>query len=204
MDNGFSLADIKAVTENNDHDGWGGGSWWILLLFIVMMGGGNGFGWGGRGLGERLATETDMQAGFYQEATGRKLDQLGYGLADLGYENARLANQTQMQVAGGFNDLGARMAQCCCETKQEILVNRYEDQKNTCDIEKAIHAEGEATRSLIQANKIEALQGKIQALELQSALCGVVRYPNATTYNAGPWPFASTGCCNPCYGGTTF
>lgn len=203
MDSGFSLADIKAVTENNEHDGWGGGSWWILLLFIIMMGGGNGFGWGNRGLGERLATETDMQAGFNQQTLVGKLDQLGYGLADLGYENARLANGTQMQVAGGFSDLGARMAQCCCETKQEIMVNRYEDQKNTCDIEKAIHAEGEATRALIQENKIEALQSKITGLELQAALCGVVRYPNATTYSAGAWPFSGS-CCSPCYGGTTF
>lgn len=99
----------------------------------------------------------------------------------------------------GFMSLAQQMANCCCETKQEILTNRYDNQHNTCEITNAIHAESEATRALIQQNKIEALQGKVQALELQAAMCGVVRYPNATTYSAGSWPFAGGGCC-----GTSF
>ena len=36
---------------------------------------------------------------------------------------------------------------------------------------------------------------RIQQLELQAALCGVVRYPNATTYTAGANPFfGGCGC----------
>jgi hypothetical protein len=45
----------------------------------------------------------------------------------------------------------------------------------------------------ITENKIEALQGKINSLELAQATSGVVRYPNTFSYNAGPSPFCS-GC----------
>ena len=81
----------------------------------------------------------------------------------------------------GQKDISAQISECCCKTQT------------------AIHAEGEATRALIQENKIEALQQKINALELQSALCGVVRYPNAMVYNAGTSPFC---CNNNCSGGS--
>ena len=99
--------------------------------------------------------------------------------------------------------LGSQIDNCCCSTKMEIANNRYDAERNASAIQAAVHAEGEATRALIQENKIEALQNKIQALELQSAMCGVVRYPTGTTYSAGAWPFGGSSC-SPCYGGTTF
>ena len=88
--------------------------------------------------------------------------------------------------------------QCCCETNRNIDAVRAENYRNTCDITTAIHAEGEATRSLIQANEVQALRDKVQNLELRDAMCGVVRYPNSWAYNAGTSPFCgcNTGCCN--------
>lgn len=48
----------------------------------------------------------------------------------------------------------------------------------------------------ISKNKIDDLQAQISNLQLQNAMCGVVRYPNATTYGAN-WPFNNGGCgCN--------
>ena len=196
MDN-FSLADIKAVTENENE--FGGGSWWILLLFIILFGGGN-FGWGGnRDVNNALASQADVQRGFDQQTTTSKLDELAYGMANSGYENMRLAYQNQLSAVGAFNALGAQMDNCCCSTKMEIANSRYDAERNANAIQAAVHAEGEATRALIQENKIEALYSKIQGLELQAAMCGVVRYPNAATYNAGAWPMAAGYC-----GGTSF
>ena len=186
MDN-FSLADIKAVTENEN------GSWWILLLFIILFGGGN-FGWGGNGVNNALASQADVQRGFDQQTTTSKLDELAYGMANSGYENMRLNYQNQLSSVGAFNALGAQIDNCCCSTKLEIANNRYDAERNASAIQAAVHAEGEATRALIQENKIESLQNKIQALELQSAMCGVVRYPQGVTYSAGAWPMA-VGCC---------
>ena len=47
---------------------------------------------------------------------------------------------------------------------------------------------------VISQNKIEALQGKVNQLELQNAMSGVVKFPNSWTYNAGSGPFC--GCNN--------
>lgn len=41
---------------------------------------------------------------------------------------------------------------------------------------------------------IEALQAQVNQLQLQAAMCGVVRYPNATTYCSGSNPFGGCGC----------
>ena len=45
----------------------------------------------------------------------------------------------------------------------------------------------------MQANKIESLQEKIQELELQAAMAGVVKYPSGTTYTAGFNPYLTNG-----------
>ena len=175
MDN-MSLADIAAVTRNNEGFGDGNG-WWIILILLFALGG-NGF-YGNRGYDARCATVEDLNnsANFTrlenQVANNGTMIQNGFRNVDnavctLGYQNLE---QTK--------ELSAQIADCCCKTQT------------------AIHAEGEATRALIQQNKIEALQQKVSALELQAALCGVVRYPTSTVYTSGANPFCNTGCgCN--------
>lgn len=79
-----------------------------------------------------------------------------------------------------------------------LAQNRYDAAMNTANIVQAIQQDGEATRQMIQQNKIEALQQKVQGLELQNAVAGVVRYPMSTAYNAGFNPFCNcgnNGCC---------
>lgn len=78
-----------------------------------------------------------------------------------------------------------------------LAQNRYDAAMNTSAIVQAIQQDGAATRSMMQENKIEALQQKIQGLELQNAVAGVVRYPMSTAYNAGFNPFCNcgNGCC---------
>lgn len=187
MDN-YSLSDIRAAVDGGATDGmFGGGSgaWWIIILFLFLFGQ-NGFGGGNR---------NDIQQGFDTAEITRKLDGITNGLCDGFYaQNTTMLN--------GFNTLGMQIAEnrfaaqnCCCETNRNIDSVRYDAQKNTCDITTAIHAEGEATRALIRENEIQALRDKIHCLEQNAALCGVVRYPNAMTYNAGTSPFCG---CNPC------
>lgn len=141
MDMNYSLGDIAAAArgmggEDNDF----GGSWWIILLFLVMFGGGGFGGWGNR----NGVTEGDVQRGFDQSATTTKLDQLAYGQANAGYENARMINGVEMQAAqlaaqnqlslcqgfGGVNaaiaDLGRQMAQCCCDIKSTLAQDKIE------------------------------------------------------------------------------
>ena len=194
MDN-YSLADIRAAT-GADENGWGGGgAWWIIILFLFMFGmGGGGWGWGNRG--NDALTRAEMQQGFDTQEITRKLDGLSYGICDGFYaQNTTMLNGFA-GVTSAVRDAQFAAQQCCCETNRNIDSVRYDAQKNTCDITTAIHAEGEATRALIQKNEMQNLRDRLQQMELREAMCGVVRYPMATTYTSGGNPFC--GCNNGC------
>ena len=188
----YSLSDIRAATEHERDEGFGGGAWWIIILFLFMFGMG---GFGGFGGQNGALTRAEMQQGFDTAEVTRKLDGLSYGLSDGFYaQNTTMLNGFAGVTAAVEN---ARFAaqQCCCETNRNIDGVRYDAQKNTCDIITAIHAEGEATRNLMQQNEIQQLRDRIQRAELRDAMCGVVRYPMATTYTSGSNPFCGCGCC---------
>ena len=65
--------------------------------------------------------------------------------------------------------------------------------KNDCDnTQKILDA--------ISENKISTLQNQVNQLQLQNALCGVIRYPQSTTYTAGYAPMYGAGCGCGCNG----
>ena len=188
----YSLSDIRAETDHERDEGFGGGAWWIIILFLFMFGMGGLGGFGGQ---NGALTRAEMQQGFDTAEVTRKLDGLSYGLSDGFYaQNTTMLNGFAGVTAAVEN---ARFAaqQCCCETNRNIDGVRYDAQKNTCDIITAIHAEGEATRNMMQQNEIQQLRDRIQRAELRDAMCGVVRYPMATTYTSGGNPFCGCGCC---------
>lgn len=55
-------------------------------------------------------------------------------------------------------------------------------------------AQIQSLKDMIKDDKMEAMQNRINQLELQNQLNGVVRYPQGWTYNAGNSPFC--GGCN--------
>ena len=138
-----------------------------------------------------------MQQGFDTQEITRKLDGINYGICDGFYaQNTTMLNGFA-GVTSAVRDAQFAAQQCCCETNRNIDAVRYDAQKNTCDITTAIHAEGEATRALIQKNEMQNLRDRLQQMELREAMCGVVRYPMATTYTSGGNPFCgcNNGCC---------
>lgn len=197
---GYSLSDIRAATDHENGEGFGGGgAWWIIILFLFMFGMGGFGGFGGANAANGALTRAEMQQGFDTQEITRKLDGLTNGLCDGFYAQ----NTTMLQGFAGVTSAveNARFAsqQCCCETNRNIDSVRYDTQKGFCDLQAAIHAEGEQTRALIQQNEMQALRDKVHALEQREALCGVVRYPMMTTYTSGGNPFCGCGqqaCCN--------
>ena len=194
MENAYpSLSDIAAVTDGrryNDGFGCGGGDWWVILLFLFAMGGGNGFGWGG---GQGL-TQAQMQQGFDTQEITRKLDGISYGLADGFYaQNTTMLNGFR-EVTDAVQQARFDAQHCCCETNRNIDNVRYEGAKNTCDIIQAQHEDTQKILDAINGNRMADMQNQINQLQLREALCGVVRYPNATTYTAGGNPFFGGGC----------
>jgi hypothetical protein len=74
------------------------------------------------------------------------------------------------------------------------MQNNYDAAMRDAATNANIVAQGQRIIDTLTENKIEAMQNRINQLELQNALAGVVRYPNGWTYNAGNSPFC--GGCN--------
>lgn len=155
---GYSLADIRAATADND--GFDGqGSWfWIVVLFLFMFGfGGNGFGRNNDG----ALTRADLCQDFNFNDLQNGVRGLSNGLCDGFYA----MNTTMLNSA---SSLGSQIAEsryaqqnCCCETNRNIDAVRSENYKNTCEVVNAIKADGEATRALINSNTMQALRDKL-------------------------------------------
>lgn len=209
MDN-MSLSDIAAVTRGtNDNDGWGGnGAWWIIILFLFALMGGGLNGWNRQGEYGQYATAASQQEILYGQQFGQlndRLTNLGNGVCNLGYEMQGGIGQLGKEVAlgqsnlqqtimGTGNGIQQQIASCCCENRLATANLSAQMDRQTCDITTAIHAEGEQTRALMQANTIQQLRDKVNALELAGQMAGVVRYPTGYAYNAGPSPFCGGGC----------
>ena len=187
-------ADMRAVTDGARDDGFGmGGGWmWIIVLFLLIVGFGGGGMWGNRGQG---LTQMEMQQGFDTQEIVRKLDGINYGLCDGFYaQNTTMLNGFA-GVTTAVRDAQFAAQQCCCETNRNIDAVRYEAQKNVCDITTAIHAEGEATRALIQQNEMQALRDKVSELQLAQSQCAQNAYLTGTLR---PYPVPAYPVCGPC------
>ena len=187
-------ADMRAVTDSTRDDGFGmGGGWmWIIVLFLFIFGFGGGGMWGNRGQG---LTQMEMQQGFDTQEIVRKLDGINYGLCDGFYaQNTTMLNGFA-GVTTAVRDAQFAAQQCCCETNRNIDAVRYEAQKNVCDITTAIHAEGEATRALIQQNEMQALRDKVSELQLAQSQCAQNAYLTGTLR---PYPVPAYTVCGPC------
>ena len=187
-------ADMRAVTDGARDDGFGmGGGWmWIIVLFLFLFGFGGGGAWGNRGQG---LTQMEMQQGFDTQEIVRKLDGINYGLCDGFYaQNTTMLNGFA-GVTTAVRDAQFAAQQCCCETNRNIDAVRYEAQKNTCDITTAIHAEGEATRAMIQQNEMQALRDKVSELQLAQSQCAQNAYLTGTLR---PYPVPAYPVCGPC------
>ena len=201
MDTGVSLADIAAVTDRDEGMfGDGTGGMWIFALLILLLIGGGGFFGGNRGV--YPAGEPVTEAGLcnamnfnnLENSVGRLNDNLTNtyiglqnGMCQMGYETLK-----------NFGALQSQVAQCCCETQRAIDGVNYNSAINTAAINANTTAQTQKILDAICTNRMNDMQNQINQLQLQSAMCGVVRYPNAITYNAGFSPFCNNGCCNSC------
>jgi hypothetical protein len=207
MENGMTLSDIAAVTNKNSDDWGGGGAWWIIVLFIFMFG--NGF-WNRNG---STSGEAVTEAGLcnamnfnnLENAVGRLSDltqnqtyQIGDAVNSLSKENALGQASIIKQISDGDYALAQQMANCCCTTQQNIAENKYTAEKNTAAINENTTTQIQKVLDAITTNRMAEMQNQINELQLQSAMCGVVRYPSVTAYSAGANPYFSAGC------GTTF
>ena len=152
--------------------GFGEGIWGIIMLLIVAgLFSGNGFGWGGnRG---NVANDTLLGEEFIKR-----------DIFNTNQNVSATSCQTQRDVLENrFN-----CSQNACAIQKEILQNRYDTSLGLanvnkdillgnqnlqaqlsnccCDLKTAIHAEGEATRNMMQQDKIDQLREQVNASNL--------------------------------------
>ncbi len=141
-----------ANTGNNGGGfGWGGdGAWFLIILFLFAFCGwgnggfGGGYGNGVNGAGfQGYATRADINEGFALNNLQSGINAIQQGICDASYalNNAIQSgfSTTQMGMMQGFNgvqsqicNLGAQLAQCCCDIRASIQDVRYEMAQNTC------------------------------------------------------------------------
>lgn len=176
---------------------------WLFAILALMWGGGGLFGNRGSNdfMTDRPATANDVTQASNFAALERQNNegvaatrQVGYDLQtaikDANYNTLSELRDLQAAVADG----NARAQNCCCTIQKEILMNRYENALNTSSINSNTTAGVQKILDAISTNRISDMQNQINQLQLQNALCGVVRYPNGMFYNAGISPFCNTGC----------
>lgn len=172
MMDNMSIADAMALRGNDNGFGNGGGDFLLLVLFLFLFGQ-NGFGQNGFGGAATAAAQNEILSGQQFDRVGMKLDGIAQGICDSTYA------------------LNNAVKECCCQTQLGMK-----------DIAAGIHAEGEATRALIQTNQIQDLRDKVTDLQLRASQCDQNEYlvnklrPCAVPAYITCSPYQSyAGCC---------
>lgn len=154
-ENGMSPADLSAVLGNRADGMFGGEGGWVWLLIILFAIGGGNFGFNGNGY--NLANEidsrfisrdifsTNQNVSATSAGTNANVSETKY---DLGTQILDNKYATQLAVANA----SAQSSQCCCEVKQAIAQNNYNNALQTQTLSSQIYQEACANRELDTAN----------------------------------------------------
>lgn len=146
--------------------GWGdNGALWLIVLFLFIFAG----GWG-NGFGNNAGNSGGVVDGYVLTSdfanVERKIDSVNQGLCDGFYQQAQLANGTNMAMANGFaqaelsrsnqqaalmqqlNAMQMQAANCCCENRAATAQVRYDMATQACDTRNTVQ---NATRDIIDA-----------------------------------------------------
>ena len=185
---------LLAMKGNNGFGGEGGWFMWVIFLFFLMGWGGNG--WGGfcnngrgglaneinneygRGLlmdaigGNRnalsnLATQLNCTEGQIQSAISALTSQVqnvGNQVGMSGMQTINALQQGNMQIA-------QQIANCCCQTNNNITTQGYENKLAICHQTHAINDNANANALMLrdtnQSNHL-ALMGKLDQMQTQA------------------------------------
>jgi len=189
--------------------GGNGGLLFAILLIVLFMGGG---AWGGnRGAFGTEAIQNQMQQGFDNQNTMANQRETLAAVNAGAASSIAATNQTFHDMLSVFSDkyteldrdilsvgstlqqVMANQNQCCCSTLRAIDSVNYANAQNTAAINANTTAQTQKILDALAQSKIDALQNKVNQLELNNAVAGVVRYPTTFSYNAGQSPFCG-GC----------
>ena len=175
------MNDTQILPVNTGLDGVTG-----LFALLVLLGMFQGGGFMG-GNGNSNAIQNDINRGFdSQNLQAQTRDILSQSNMNAANVTAAITNGNASlirefgNVETALTALSGKQQECCCNILRAIDANTFNQAEQTQKI-----------LDVINANRQADLQAQLNQLQLQQALCGVVRYPNASTWNAGPYPPAT-------------
>ena len=194
---GLSISDAMSIARDND-GAFGGNGAWVFFLFFLLAWGGNGI-WGNNER-RQAATTDDIQNQFNFAALERQNNEIVAAVKDAAYN---VNNETK----DNFFNLG----QAVRDVKDVVQANNYEINSSACAINRNIDSvrydaamntkellasncdQTQKILDVLAGNRMADMQNQINSLQLQAALSGVVRYPQAYTYNTKPNPLPFCG-----------
>jgi hypothetical protein len=199
---GTGITPVMDMNHGYGDYGFGGGSGIWLFAILALMWGGNGF-FGGNGLGYRPATAEDVSSGFnFSELQSENRDILSAISSDTASTIAAV-ERVGSGLTGDIHDVALSVAdtkahqqECCCNILRSIDGVNYTQALNTASINANTTAAVQKVLDAITADKAERQAARIQQLELNQALAGVVRYPSSMTYAYNANPFCPGCGCN--------
>ena len=178
----------------------------LLILVGLLNGGFGGFG----GNNQQYATSAEVQRGFdtqnMQMNTAGILNAVTSGTAQtIAASTANATNAINAikdgnaalirefgNVETALTAVGGKQQECCCEILRGIDGVNYNGAINTAAINANTTAQIQKVLDAIMGNRMADMQSQINALQLQNATAGVLRFPSAWTYAGGVFPPVQT------------
>ena len=155
MSHDLTPADVMAMNGTNN-EMWNNP--FIYLVWLAVLGNGGLFG--NRGANDAAVqgaiTRSDLFEGFNNQDVNGQLRGITNGLCDGFYAINNGMKEGFYATQTGMKDGFYGIKDAICATNRNIDGVKY-------DLSTAIHAEGEATRALINANTIQELRDRLEA-----------------------------------------
>ena len=208
-ENGLTASDVALLNS----DGMGGGGWngmiWLFAILALFGGGFNG-GFGGNNNGN--AIQADVNRGFDNQNLQAQTRDILAAVTNGTAQSVAATNQVYHDITGYVGDKYAELQrdvgalavgqanmlanqnQCSCAIQRAIDGVNYNTAMQTAAINQNTTEQIQRVLDMITGNRMDDMQNRINQLELQNQLAGVVRYPSGYTYNAGQSPFCGCNC----------
>lgn len=185
--------DNTGITPVMPVGGDGSFMWIFGLLILLGLFNGGGFGFGGNG--NTNALSADMQRGFDNQNTMAQTRDILTAVTNGSAQGIAASTQNAANAINAIKDgnaalirefgnvetaltgLAGKQQECCCSILRAVDGANY---NTTVQIQKVLDA--------IAGNRMADMQNQINQLQLQNAMTGVMRFPNAWTFNGGVFP----------------
>lgn len=194
---------------NGGFGGFGGGNGLVWLFFLWMMWQNGGWGGNGNNVADMISNNQGRDylaqaiAGNHEAINNlaqllhtdistvqSTLNSVNLGLQQVGSQVGMSSLQVINSIQAGNADLASRMASCCCEVKQAIVTQGYEDRLATLAQTDALAAKIDAQTTMINDKfcqlEMRELHDKLDAARAENSnLRGEISQANQNAYITG-------------------